>query len=345
MALYTTCKDHITNLITWLPTFLLNFVEVQLFLTLFSLPIMLVWGLPISLLSFLGNLLFGPVITLFLGVSSLIFFSTLIGLPTYYLIKTLELITHWWLYCMPADNRTWLVGFVKPSVFFMLATFLMTMYLLHTKHRREQHKNVLYLTVVLIGTLTSLSIIAMFKPQYLAIPCQRGDIIACTNQGKLTIVDPGFLGSTRSAASWAQYTLAPTLIREIGHNTIENLVLLKPNGMTFQAAERLCITMGVKTIYLVCWDGYMNKSGLYNYRMLTKTAAHKRVRIQRIGREPITIPSSKGENSFLITPLSGTLTAGEISYPALAVQTQIDNQEITIYSARYKQKACQKGIN
>src|SRR5437763_195216 len=91
--------------------FIIRFVQLQLFITLFSLPLLISWGIPLSLLSPLGNLIFGPVLTIFLFLSSLIFFSELIGIPNGLLIALLEKITTWWLCIMHANTQSWLVGF------------------------------------------------------------------------------------------------------------------------------------------------------------------------------------------------------------------------------------------
>ena len=65
---------------------IIQFLQVQLFLSLASLPILVAWGIPFSLATVAGNFLFSPFLTLFLLLSSLIFFTELIFIPNAWLI-------------------------------------------------------------------------------------------------------------------------------------------------------------------------------------------------------------------------------------------------------------------
>jgi hypothetical protein len=53
----------------WLGAYLVTFTQTQLVITLISLPILVAWGLGYSVMSLVGNLLFSPVLTLFLILS------------------------------------------------------------------------------------------------------------------------------------------------------------------------------------------------------------------------------------------------------------------------------------
>jgi len=89
---------------------LLTFLQVQCFLSLVSLPVIVAWGLPFSLMTAVGNFIFSPFITIFLLCSSLIFFTELLSIPNQYLIIILEWITKIWLICLSYGSKSWLVG-------------------------------------------------------------------------------------------------------------------------------------------------------------------------------------------------------------------------------------------
>ena len=87
---------------------LLTYFHTQLFITLISLPLLLSWGLPISLASIVGNLLFAPVLSAVLLLASLIFFGELFSLPTTLLTLIFEWITHGWFSLLTRGSPSWL---------------------------------------------------------------------------------------------------------------------------------------------------------------------------------------------------------------------------------------------
>jgi len=114
--------------ITKIQRWFLRFIQVQLFITTISLPILLSWGLPISLLSPLGNLIFFPVLVLFLLLSSLVFFFEIIHIPNEWLIYCLEKVTLAWFSILSIGNgATALIGFSKPPKLFLIALPLLTL--------------------------------------------------------------------------------------------------------------------------------------------------------------------------------------------------------------------------
>jgi len=60
--------------------FLINFLHSQLIVTLVALPILVAWGLPSSVMTFIGNLVFAPVLTIIIILASLLFFTQLVGI-------------------------------------------------------------------------------------------------------------------------------------------------------------------------------------------------------------------------------------------------------------------------
>src|SRR5262245_46384432 len=113
--------------IAQLMAYIVRFIHVQLFITLISLPILIAWGMPISLLTFAGNLLLSPVLTVFLLLASLIFFCHMLFIPCGILIKLLEQVTSWWLHAMMVGNNSWLIALKLPSCIFLVFIFIGTL--------------------------------------------------------------------------------------------------------------------------------------------------------------------------------------------------------------------------
>ena len=70
--------------------FVADGIMVHLAVTLVSLPILIMWGLPFSLAASIGNIAFTPLLACFLAISSLIFFTELLFIPNAMLISLLS---------------------------------------------------------------------------------------------------------------------------------------------------------------------------------------------------------------------------------------------------------------
>ena len=70
-----------------------KFIHTQLLLNLFLFPVLVAYGLPISLLQILGNFIFIPIFTIFIFISFLIFISEILYIPNGFFVYLLELLT------------------------------------------------------------------------------------------------------------------------------------------------------------------------------------------------------------------------------------------------------------
>ena len=121
-----------------------NFLLIQLMVTLTSLPILIWWGLPISKVSFIGNLIFTPVLTIFLIISSLVFFTEFLNIPNLYLIKILEKITTLWNSILVCGQKNWLVGFSRINIIFIVSIPVITFVTMSNKKINTPQKKSLF---------------------------------------------------------------------------------------------------------------------------------------------------------------------------------------------------------
>lgn len=315
---------------------LLRFIQLQLFLTLLSLPILICWGIPFSVLSPLGNLIFGPALTLFLFVCSLLFFSELLCIPNGMLAYCLERITHYWLLIMHADSQRWLIGFIKPSSLVLILLVIATIMIMLMKKTATLHKSIIAFTLLFCFFAGYLTICNKTHARMQTIACNKGMLTIFQDKNETLIIDPGHIGRSSAAASWAQYNFMASYIKDFGTTNIDHFILLHPSGFTFQALECLCTKMAIKNLYLICWDGAMKKSGLHCYGKLKRALTNGPTALHRIGKKTISL--TIGSTKIALEPLPSTIAYQDITYPAMVVRTQIDNQNITIYSAKYINK-------
>jgi hypothetical protein len=319
-----------TKIIRWI----LHGIQIQLFITLFSLPLLCAWGLPLSLLSPLGNMLFGPVLTLFLLLSSLIFFTELVGIPNGLCITLLEQVTSYWLCIMHADTKRWLIGFAQPSYLVLFLLPVGAILIMVCNQTRTLYRSIICLTLLLVSFWAYAWYIQRTQPHHIPIACNNGMVHLIHHDNQLVLIDPGYMGKTLGAPSWVQFTLIPQIIQLTGRTTLDHVIVLQPNAMTLKALESLMIKMPVDHLYIPHWDGVLSRSGLHTYDALKKMCHDKNSTLIRIGlySKHITLSPTC---TITIKPLPHTIQAGSITYPALTVHTFIDNQDVTLYSAKY----------
>ena len=196
-------------LISKITSWIVRFVQVQLFLTAVSAPILLSWGLPISVLSLLGNLLFFPALVAFLTLSSTIFFLELLHIPNGAPIWCLEKLTSAWLSAMSlTSGPKWLVSFRTPSEYLLILLPLLAFGILYYKKTSPLSRSVPLLALLLVCSFGYLKITGQPTTVVEQIPCNGGQITLIKSDGTTTLIDPGVLGRRGSASSWAEYTLA-----------------------------------------------------------------------------------------------------------------------------------------
>ncbi|HEV2600924.1 MAG TPA: hypothetical protein VGT41_01370 [Candidatus Babeliales bacterium] len=317
----------------WLQNWLLDFLQLQLFLTIFSLPILVAWGLPVSALTILGNLIFTPFLTVFLSLSCLIFFCELLYIPQGWLIYALEKITIVWFKILNIPQLDWLVGFIAPPMPLLLLLPIVALFIIIHQKTRTQWLSIICFIALLI-TICGYSYFARPANNHTTIACNKGQLHIISKNNCTTVIDPGYLGQRISAESWVQYRFLPQFMQQTGQTTIDHLILLQPGISLFNAITRLTHCVTIKNIYLVCWEETMKKSGLYAYGAMRRACIEKKINLVRFAQHSVSIPMSP-DTTIVITPLSEKIKTPTISYPACAIHTQIDNNDITFYSAKY----------
>ncbi len=313
---------------------LMRFLHMQLFITLGSLPILIYWGLPVSIMSPVGNLLFTPFLMAFLLLSSAIFFLELLCIPNGYLAYLLEKTVEWWSWTLKYNCSTWLLSFAKPSIIFFIALLGATFFIVHHKKLSSPPRSIIGFSLLLMITFGYLKLKSTHI-HYLAVPCNNGALSIVRDQNKTVLIDPGVLGQRSSSTSWIEYTLLPELNKAFGTNTIDHLVIMQPGTLTLEAIANICNQTMVNTIHLISWQGTAQKSFYRNYGIMKKIVQEKNVKIYRLGKRKHNIKLSDA-SCITILPLEKTLHYQDCTFPALQARIEIDNQEINIYSAKMK---------
>lgn len=242
--------------------YLTNFVQSQLIVPLVSIPILVGWGLQISIMTFIGNLIFAPILTIFLILSSIVFFTELLGIPNFFIVKALEFITIFWDIILSLGKKEWLFGFCKPSTFFLfLIPIVCFLILLFIKAKNSKMKFLSLLGFCCLS-IFCLSIVPKFfhkLPQ--SNTFYDGKLtINFDAEKNATLIDNGFFNTKASPEKTINYELKQYLIKTIGKTELQNVILLKPGCRTFRAAQELCSIFDVKTVTLPYFEKKLSKS-------------------------------------------------------------------------------------
>lgn len=220
-----------------LKTNFLFFLELQLLISIVILPILIAWGLPISIMTIAGNLIFAHFLTAFIFISTLLFTSDLLGIPNSLVALSLEWITQIWHYILSYGSAHWLIGF-SSWILPISCIFAIAGCALYYLKISSQYRRILWLSLL------------CFSTPIIHRVCQSQSIHTIVTQGsqkmhlikindKIYAFDCGALGARPSSQSWIEYTLAPTMVKTMGATHIDALILCKSNSRTHDASNAL----------------------------------------------------------------------------------------------------------
>lgn len=225
-------------------------VWVQLFLTLISLPFLLWWGLPLSLLTLVGNIIFSPVIMVFLFLSTLLFFALLLGLPVGLLIALLEWVSGWWLWMLSFGGPGVLVAIPCPRWWILPLMPLSACVVLFHRHVATPCRR-----IVAYGALLGFFVMlcyATHKSGSIELPYGKKKVWYLYDEGarKHLLVDrDGVLKNSKGLLAWADYTVRSRLVRA-GTVSVDVLVIVKPTERRLRAAYQVATRLSIPSILI-----------------------------------------------------------------------------------------------
>lgn len=189
----------------------LNAIELQLFLMVTSLPILVCWGLPISLLALFGNIIFTPFLCLFLGLSALMCFLALFEVQLTVFSIALDYVTDVWYWLMSYANSSVLLYLPQPPVLLLLMpiALLITLYF-HPRSMRAQIIRIAGIIMIIIVTVLVWKIANV--PRRFVIG--NNQCVIDKNSEGLIIEYSG--KAPRNIDMWIRYTLISTCAKKFG---------------------------------------------------------------------------------------------------------------------------------
>jgi len=308
---------------------ILSSIQLQLYLTLMSSPILAYWGLPISLASPLGNILFQPVLTAFLFLSSVIFFCQILHIPHGLCNLALNYTSHIFHSLLRLGSNSWLMGIPQPPLWLLIALPCSACLIMSCKKTQTPIRSIACLLG--ISCLTGCYIRYTRHPQDIVeIPCSNKLVYLINIDNNTLLIDPGALGTIANPESWIEFTLVPAIVKNTGRTEVDHMIILQPSQRTFKAIT-YCLDSLTKQIYIPFWNGNMNQSQKRSYAQLMKAVAQNKASLIRFGKEyTLTI----GSNSLHINALDEKIRNNGFTYPAYSLTGTWNGNAVNIISCK-----------
>lgn len=312
---------------TWHKSFLKS-IQLQLFISFISLPFLIGWGLPISLLTPISTLLFGPFLTCFLFISSFIFFFELVSFPNSFLIWMLEKITEFWLLCLSYEQQSWLISFIKPPFIILLIVPIIALCIVHAKKITTIHMRIIILGISLMGTCLLLKIFPYKIKGIEKIACHKGELTLITHNNSLFLIDCGALSSRSSYESYISYSLIPEIIQKKGVMLIDYCIINRINKRILDALYFLAQKITIKNIYFPAWEGKIPRFAWHSYIELKEVIKKNNGKLIPISSKK-NIYTDNGSYVSLEPEKDTSISYYDATYKKLNVEGIIDNQSFT----------------
>lgn len=265
-----------------------RYVQLQLFMSLISLPFLICWGLPISALSLVGNLLFGQVLALFLLFSSYVFFAELLSVSNGWAIYVLEQISYWWMRFLRYPGNQWLFPFYKPAYGWLVIIPLVAVGIIWYKPFRPLPRSIVVLSVAFIFILVFLYCAGQQTVGVRHISRLSDTVTIVYSPEKTVVIDPGASGG--KTRSWVEYVLIPELA-QLGRMKVDTYIILKPSSMVFGQVAFLSSKIPVASVCIPQWCGNMSFSLWKQIVSLYLCIKKRKGNISYIGAYPVRLLS------------------------------------------------------
>ncbi|MCK4499943.1 hypothetical protein KAU11_05555 [Candidatus Babeliales bacterium] len=219
---------------------------IQAIATLTSFPFLVIWGLPLSRMTIIGNIIFAPVLTLFLINSTLIFFTQLLSIPNQALCWSLEKISTLWLQTLSMGQKTWLMPVSLWSAG-LLAVIIGIFIVLAFKQKKVQITTFLLLTTFSIYLFPAWTL-DIASDDLVRVHKDKGTLTIKPSQNGIRIYESFFFSKYPQAEKMICFELKPLLARKFGTTTIDSIKIKSASIRTLQACTFLCQLCIVKKI-------------------------------------------------------------------------------------------------
>ena len=329
LKLLNKIKPIISHFIYSIPKKICYFLEFQLFITILALPIFLSWGLPISILSPIGNLIFTPWLTAFLTLSSFIFFTQLICMKNSFMIYALEKLNQLFFYILDLADQSFMISCPYPGITFLLLIPISLFFIIGLRKSPNIYIRVLKLFIFSSLLFFSLKYFLASEKIFEHITNKNKQILVMRHNSKNVFLDKGALGEGRSAQNWVKYQLIPKLLK-LGIDHLDYLIIPYASSKTFESIIEIFQNMTVKSLYLQKWEGLVPYTGWKCWKSILDLKKKKKQFITLFDK-PLKIKINK---DFIINvkPDDNFINKGPLKYKNLKIEADLNQERVNLLS-------------
>lgn len=267
----------------WLGAYLVTFTQTQLVITLISLPILVAWGLGYSVMSLVGNLLFSPVLTLFLILSSLLLATQLLGIPNAWLASLLNYLTAVWDWILNHGSPHWLIESAQPHALVLIAIPLMVYVVLRHRWISTPLRRLMALCSMLVMCYGIFYAQRWYNGKGSLARCldEKFSVIKLENSNALIVIDRGYFARKKSIEKAISYEVRPWLAKQFGSVSIKELRITNVGYGGLKAAAYLCTILPVEALWLPFFKKKLSKSAWRAFFDMKRVIAAKKIRLVR----------------------------------------------------------------
>lgn len=203
-------------------------IFLQIILAFVTMPLLVGWGLPISIVGLLSNLFFAPALCAFLIIASIIFTTEVLHIPNSLIVVAFDYLSTYWLKALATSKSYWLIGFPAPSKLILGATTLIGIgFVICTKRLRIELR--ITCALLLLGSIMSSYHLLTPKQISCILHYKNYQITIQKNQRGLTLIIPALRTKTDTFLRWVNTQLKSTLYKWYGSTALHQIVLLNPS--------------------------------------------------------------------------------------------------------------------
>jgi hypothetical protein len=269
--------------------YLLLFIHSQLVVTIVALPILIYWGLSLSVMTFIGNFIFAPVLSLFILLGAIFFFFELLSIPNEFLAEAINRLVLLWDSILKIGKKEWLVEFAHPGIWVLTSIFCMAFLILKCKIVCNMYRKIIVMVVILAGSTSYLFYKKSGKKELLRelnLCNNKFFVVSCkeANTKEYIFIDNGYFNSKKSLSKTITFELKPFLTKIYGTLLLRELVLLHPGQRSFEGAEAFCKVFQVKKVIIPAFKNGLSKAGWSCFFKLKKLLSKQDICLFRVHR-------------------------------------------------------------
>ena len=242
-----TLRTYFTKIAPILESWIVSLFVVNATAYIFSAPILIWWGMPLSALSLIGNVVFAPALSVFIMLCTVLMCCSLLGISCTFLKTPLNITVEWWLALLKLGSKRFLYGQIAHPVILLLAigVVLSTGYYIIRSSTRRMIAKTLSTGCICMTLLFALPL----KNTESSLKNKNGILkVFQASSTSITLEDSGFLKGFKTPAKGIAFNVKRPIMQNHGTLHVKKLTTTVVSSRTFEAIAELIIAMEIQEI-------------------------------------------------------------------------------------------------